>query len=151
MTLVEAFQDDSLLLDATAPFPAEVEFVISALEAGPKPIVDRQKARRSIYRVRATLKLFSDALGSVFMRTAVQGAILPMPIDADPGLAGVRFRPDAAENIRDGISRRFDGPHHSVSFIQGSSQNTWFRNGTEIKFNAGITSNLRMEDEGGGG
>jgi hypothetical protein len=61
MTLVEAFQDDSLLLTATAPFPAEVEFVISALEAGPKPIVDRQKARRSIYRVRATLKLFSDA------------------------------------------------------------------------------------------
>ena len=61
MTLVEAFQDDSLLADAGAPFPSEVEFVISALEAGPKPIVDRQKTKRSQYRVRATLKLFSDA------------------------------------------------------------------------------------------
>lgn len=60
MVLVEAFQDDSLLADATAPFPADVEFVISALEAGPRPIIDRQKMKRSLYRVRATLKLFSD-------------------------------------------------------------------------------------------
>ena len=61
MVLVQPSFDDSLLTDATAPFPAEVEFVISALEAGPKPLIDRQKARRSQYRVRATLKLFSDA------------------------------------------------------------------------------------------
>jgi hypothetical protein len=61
MVLVEPFHDDSLLTDATTPFPADVEFVISALEAGPKPLVDRQKAKRSQYRVRATLKLFSDA------------------------------------------------------------------------------------------
>jgi hypothetical protein len=60
MVLVQPSVDDSLLADATAPFPAEVEFVISALEAGPKPLIDRQKARRSQYRVRATLKLFSD-------------------------------------------------------------------------------------------
>lgn len=42
------------------PFPAEVEFVISALEAGPRPAVERQKLKRVPYRVRATLKLFSD-------------------------------------------------------------------------------------------
>ena len=60
MVLVEPSFDDSLLVDATAPFPAEVEFLISALEAGPKPLVDRQKMRCSQYRVRATLKLFSD-------------------------------------------------------------------------------------------
>ncbi len=60
MVLVQPSLDDSLLADATAPFPAEVEFVISALEAGPKPLIDRQKMRRSQYRVRATLKLFSD-------------------------------------------------------------------------------------------
>ena len=61
MVLVQPTFDDSLLADAGAPFPAEVEFLISALEAGPKPLIDRQKARRSQYRVRATLKLFSDA------------------------------------------------------------------------------------------
>lgn len=41
-------------------FPRQVEFLISALEAGPKPPVDRQKLKRTAYRVRATLKLFSD-------------------------------------------------------------------------------------------
>jgi len=61
MVLVQPNLDDSLLADAAAPFPAEVEFLISALEAGPKPLIDRQKVRRSQYRVRATLKLFSDA------------------------------------------------------------------------------------------
>ena len=60
MVLVQPFLDDSLLADATAPFPAEVEFLISALEAGPKPLIDRQKQKRLQYRVRATLKLFSD-------------------------------------------------------------------------------------------
>ena len=61
MVLVQPTFDDALLADATSAFPAEVEFLISALEAGPKPLIDRQKARRSQYRVRATLKLFSDA------------------------------------------------------------------------------------------
>ena len=42
------------------PFPREVEFVISALEAGPRPLVERQKVTRSKYRVRAMMKLFSD-------------------------------------------------------------------------------------------
>jgi hypothetical protein len=61
MVLVQPILDDSLLADATSPFPAEVEFLISALEAGPKPLIDRQKETRTQYRVRATLKLFSDA------------------------------------------------------------------------------------------
>jgi len=60
MVLVQPILDDSLLADATSAFPAEVEFMISALEAGPKPVIDRQKERRTQYRVRATLKLFSD-------------------------------------------------------------------------------------------
>jgi hypothetical protein len=61
MVLVQPTFDHSLLADATAAFPTEVEFLISALEAGPKPLIDRQKERRTQYRVRATLKLFSDA------------------------------------------------------------------------------------------
>ena len=61
MVLVQPVVDDSLLTGAAAPFPAEVEFVISAREAGPKPLIDRQKARRSQYHVRASLRLFSDA------------------------------------------------------------------------------------------
>jgi hypothetical protein len=61
MVLVQPTFDDALLADATAAFPAEVEFLVSALEAGPKPLIDRQKERRSQYRVRASLKLFSDA------------------------------------------------------------------------------------------
>ena len=61
MILVQPILDDALVADASAPFPAEVEFLISALEAGPRPLIDRQKETRSQYRVRATLKLFSDA------------------------------------------------------------------------------------------
>ncbi|HEY9008888.1 MAG TPA: TonB-dependent receptor [Ohtaekwangia sp.] len=49
------------------------------------------------------------------------------------------------------LSRSFDGPHHIVSYIQATSENTYFRDRKEIKFNIGATSNLRMEDEGGGG
>jgi len=45
------------------PFPKEVEFVISALEAGHRPLVDRHKVKRSPYHVRAELKLFSDPAG----------------------------------------------------------------------------------------
>jgi iron complex outermembrane recepter protein len=49
------------------------------------------------------------------------------------------------------ITRSFDGPHHAVSFVQASSQNTWFKSNKETKLNFGWTSNLRLEDEGGGG
>jgi len=58
MVLVDS--DNELLLDyAREPFPQEVEFIISALEAGPPPIEDRHKVRRCSYRVRASLRLFS--------------------------------------------------------------------------------------------
>lgn len=49
------------------------------------------------------------------------------------------------------LSRSFDGPHHAVSFIQANTENTYFKQGKKIKFNVGLISNLRLEDEGGGG
>jgi hypothetical protein len=45
-------------------FPTEVEFIISALEAGPRPIVDRQREPRLRHRVKGVLRLFSDAAGA---------------------------------------------------------------------------------------
>ena len=45
---------------STEPFPREVEFVISAMEACPRPAIDRQKLPRFPYRVRASLRLYSD-------------------------------------------------------------------------------------------
>jgi iron complex outermembrane receptor protein len=48
-------------------------------------------------------------------------------------------------------SRKFDGPHHQVFFVQGSSENTFFKGSKKIKLNGGVISNLRQEDEGGGG
>jgi hypothetical protein len=57
---------DDLLDSLALPFPAEVEFVISALEAGPRPEVERRRhQRRSRYRVRAALRLFSDQPGAM--------------------------------------------------------------------------------------
>jgi hypothetical protein len=50
--------------DGQEPFPAEVEFILSAMEAAPKPVHDRRALKRTSYRVRATLRLFSDALDS---------------------------------------------------------------------------------------
>jgi iron complex outermembrane receptor protein len=49
------------------------------------------------------------------------------------------------------LSRSFDGPHHQVFFVQGTSENTFYRASQKIKLNAGFLSNLRQEDEGGGG
>ena len=60
--LLVVFQDSDTLSEPDfAPFPHEVEFMISALEAGPRPVVDRQKMPRTRYRARALLKLYSDA------------------------------------------------------------------------------------------
>lgn len=42
------------------PLPAEVEFILSALEAGEYPGPQRRGAGRGRYRVAASLKLFSD-------------------------------------------------------------------------------------------
>jgi len=49
------------------------------------------------------------------------------------------------------LSRSFDGPHHLVGFGQVTSENVYYKNGKAIKVNGGFISNLRMEDEGGGG
>jgi hypothetical protein len=46
------------------PFPQDVEFVISALEAGPRPAVDRHSVKRTRYRVRALLQLYSAGRGA---------------------------------------------------------------------------------------
>jgi len=43
-----------------AALPAEVEFILSALEAGKHSGQSRRRAPRQIYRVSAALKLFSD-------------------------------------------------------------------------------------------
>ena len=47
-------------------------------------------------------------------------------------------------------SRSLSGPHHSVLLHVFSVQNTFFRPDATLKFNAGLQSNLRLEDEGGG-
>lgn len=49
------------------------------------------------------------------------------------------------------LSRSFDGPHHQVLLAQVSSENTFFKKRKKIKINGGVTTNLRQEDEGGGG
>lgn len=47
-------------------------------------------------------------------------------------------------------SRSMVGPHHTVLLNVFSSQNTFWRKGATWKVNAGLQSNLRQEDEGGG-
>jgi iron complex outermembrane recepter protein len=49
------------------------------------------------------------------------------------------------------ISRSFDGPHHQVLFAQASTENTFYKGLRRIKLNGGLITNLRQEDEGGGG
>ncbi len=49
------------------------------------------------------------------------------------------------------FSRSFDGPHHEVFIAQASTENTFYRNSKKIKLNGGLITNLRQEDEGGGG
>lgn len=57
-----------------APFPADVEFVLSAMEAAPAPTLERRRYSRFPYRVRAVLRLFSDEpsadLWEIFVRQA---------------------------------------------------------------------------------
>jgi len=47
-------------------------------------------------------------------------------------------------------SRSMEGPHHNVYLNTFSSQNTFKLRGSTLKINAGIQSNHRQEDEGGG-
>lgn len=49
------------------------------------------------------------------------------------------------------LSRSFDGPHHQVFIGQVASENTFFARAKKIKLNLGVSTNLRQEDEGGGG
>lgn len=49
------------------------------------------------------------------------------------------------------LARNFDGPHHIVGFGQITSTNTYYNGNKKIKVNGGFITNLRMEDEGGGG
>jgi hypothetical protein len=60
MSLVDFAGHDCDVAALGGPFPAEVEFIISAMEAAPRPAVERQRLRRSRYRVRAALRLYSD-------------------------------------------------------------------------------------------
>lgn len=54
------------------------------------------------------------------------------------------FEPDARR------SRRFEGPHHIVFLNIISAENTRFGEKSSFRINAGIQSNLRLEDEGAG-
>jgi len=54
------------------------------------------------------------------------------------------FSPD------DRWSRTINGPHHNVLLNLINSQNTFILNGSLLKLNVGLQSNLRQEDEGGG-
>ena len=57
------------------------------------------------------------------------------------------FDRKAADNR---LSRRFDGPHHSVFFTVLTSKNTFFlENNAKLTITGGIHSNLRQEQEGG--
>ncbi|MDQ6755809.1 MAG: TonB-dependent receptor, partial [Bacteroidota bacterium] len=47
------------------------------------------------------------------------------------------------------LSRSMDGPHHTVLLNVLSSQNTLRLKNSSIKLNAGLQSNLRLENEGG--
>lgn len=47
-------------------------------------------------------------------------------------------------------SRSLAGPHHNVMLNLLNSQNTFFLKKSLLKINAGVQSNLRAEDEGGG-
>src|SRR5439155_18837620 len=45
-------------------WPAEVDLILSAMDAGHSAEADRRKVRRAPYRVRAELRLFSDPPGA---------------------------------------------------------------------------------------
>ena len=55
----------------------------------------------------------------------------------------------SAEKPDGRLSRSMDGPHHTVLLNTLSSQNTIRLSNSTIKLNAGLQSNLRMENEGG--
>ena len=60
--------------------------------------------------------------------------------------------PDLATSFTadDRWSRKMAGPHHIVILNLLNSQNTFYLKSSLLKLNAGVQSNIRMEDEGGG-
>ncbi len=87
MLLADTLGYDDLIVSADEPFPQEVEFLISALEAGPRPVIDRHRFARARYRTRAMLRLFSDSDGSpaklLFTRSVSSQAVVtahPLPL-----------------------------------------------------------------------
>jgi hypothetical protein len=62
MVLAQADSTDEKSSDQTGVIPPEVEFLISALEVAPRPLVERQQLKRTRYRVAASMRLFSDPL-----------------------------------------------------------------------------------------
>ena len=79
MLLADTLGYDDLIVSVDEPFPADVEFVLSALEAGPRPLTDRHRFARARYHARAMLKLFSDGDGAspklLFTRSVSSQAI----------------------------------------------------------------------------
>ena len=79
MVLVDLSEGVEAIELSDAPFPREVDFIISALEAGPRFPVERQRLVRSPYRRRALLRLFSDPAGSrphlLYTRDVSTGAL----------------------------------------------------------------------------
>lgn len=67
--LADEARDHAREVGRCEPFPPEVAFVLSSLEAGPRPIHDRQKLPRIAHRVRATLRLYSDAATPLVLYT----------------------------------------------------------------------------------
>ncbi len=55
-----------------------------------------------------------------------------------------------AKDIDGRLARSMDGPHHTVLLNVLSSQNKIQLHASSIRLNAGLQSNLRLEDEGGG-
>ncbi|MEO8149196.1 MAG: TonB-dependent receptor [Bacteroidia bacterium] len=62
---------------------------------------------------------------------------------------GFVFDSTNRKTVDERISRTFDGPHHIVSFIVLSSENSFYKNKTKIKLNGGLVVNHRQEQEGG--
>ena len=110
MVLVDGTSDwgdepGGAVMEADSALPREVEFIISALEAGPKPAEERQKLRRTSYRIVATLKLFSDdpeapptVLYTRHVNEQAVGVLSPQPLTLSHG-GVIRIRSPKGEMI----------------------------------------------------
>ncbi len=64
MVSANAMKIDRVEPQVEPSWPAEVEFILSALEAGRHNATDRRQRGRRRYRVRAELQLFADGAGA---------------------------------------------------------------------------------------